>query len=415
MWPSIRNLLLQPRTLFILYILAAIIVSVQAILIGTHPFVMPRHDHGIMASPDILRHYIGYRFTDYNNYVIFRQSFFHLIHSQDLYAIYPAEQWDLFKYSPTFALLMAPLAGLPDIIGLTAWNMLNALVLFAAIRMLPFRNQTQALLLWFIAFELLTSMQNAQSNALLGGLIIAAYGHMQRSKTIWATLMLVLATFIKVYGAIGFCLFFLYPDKIRFFLYSILWTVVLLLLPLIVTPYQTLIWQYHNWAHLLSIDQSASYGISIMGWLHSWFGINNGKTIVTAIGMLLFLLPFVRVPLYGNNAYRLLILASMLIWVIIFNHKAESPTYIIAVAGVGIWYFLHPAQTWRTIVLFLVLIFTSLSSTDLFPSPIRLHFIQPYIIKALPCILVWATTIIELMTMPATQVMNLPKGGNQTY
>ena len=41
----------------------------------------------------------------YGNYLIFKNSFLHLIRSQDLYVLYPELKIDLFKYSPTFALL----------------------------------------------------------------------------------------------------------------------------------------------------------------------------------------------------------------------------------------------------------------------------------------------------------------------
>ena len=50
------------------------------------------------------------QFTNYNNYVIFRNSFLHLISNKDIYAWYLDEQWDLYKYSPSFAAFMG-LAG----------------------------------------------------------------------------------------------------------------------------------------------------------------------------------------------------------------------------------------------------------------------------------------------------------------
>ena len=55
-------------------------------------------------------------------YLIFKQSFFHLIEGKDLFILYPQEHWDLYKYSPTFSLLMAPLAILPDVVGLFFWK-----------------------------------------------------------------------------------------------------------------------------------------------------------------------------------------------------------------------------------------------------------------------------------------------------
>src|SRR5690349_14270218 len=103
----------------------------------------------------------GQVYSRFNNYAIFRQSFFHLIRSQDLYIAYPAEHWDLYKYSPTFSLLMCPMALLPDIAGLFLWNLLNTLVLFFALWKLNLPKAKRLWMLGFILIELITSVQNA--------------------------------------------------------------------------------------------------------------------------------------------------------------------------------------------------------------------------------------------------------------
>lgn len=64
-----------------------------------------------------------------NNFLIFRASYSHLLAGRDLYVAYPAEHVDLFKYSPTFALLFAPFAWLPFAWALLAWNLINVLAL----------------------------------------------------------------------------------------------------------------------------------------------------------------------------------------------------------------------------------------------------------------------------------------------
>lgn len=380
MWQKIKSVLLRPSAPVTMYCALAVLVAIQLVGLGTH------------VSG-------GHVYTEYNNYVIFKQSFHHLLQGKNLYIVYPDEQWDLYKYSPTFALVMGSLAWLPDLVGLAMWNLLNAVVFIWAVQLMPFNSKTRSLLLWFAALESLTSLQNAQSNGLMAGLIIAAYAHLQRGKPQWATLWIVIATFIKVYGAVGFCLFLFYPDKIKAALYAVLWTVVIAAMPLAVTSAQALVWQYRNWGVMMGQDEAASYGLSVMGWLHSWFGVSSGKRLVTIAGLALFLLPFCRWQLYRNNVYRLLILASVLIWVIIFNHKAESPTYIIAIAGAGIWYFASPRTTWRKWALAIVFIFTSLSPTDLFPPVVRNQLFMPYTIKAVPCILLWCVILAELMTM----------------
>jgi hypothetical protein len=352
-----------------------------------------------MNKPEFMNLFNGKQMTEYNNYLIFKYSFFHLLDGTNLYTIYPDRHWDFFKYSPTFALLMGTMAYLPDVIGLSIWNVLNAITVFFAIRMLPFKTKVQCLLLWFAAMELLTSLQNTQSNGLMCGLMIAAYGSMQRGKPLWATLWLVLSVYIKVYGAIGFCLFLFYPGKPRFILFAAMWMLIFAVLPLMVTPASVLIWQYQNWGELMIADAAAATGMSVAGWLRTWFGIDNVKSIVSIAGLLLFLIQFIRLDLYRNERYKLLMLASMLIWVVIFNHKAESPTFIISIAGVGIWYYASAKTTWRTTVFALAFVFTSLATTDIFPPFVRNHFIYPYTIKAVPCIIAWFVVLAEIVLM----------------
>lgn len=399
---KITAFLLQHRTILVVYMLAAIVAAVQGIMLGTHPFVMPKTGTfpvDIMNKPELMNQFYGKQLTEYNNYVIFKHSWFHLLSGDNLYGLYPDLHWDFYKYSPTFAFFMGVMAYFPDVVGLSIWDILNAITVFLAIRMLPFTQRKQSLLLWFVAMELLTCLQNSQSNGLMCGLMIAAYASLQRGKALWATLWIVLAAYIKVYSIICCGLFLFYPGFFRSVFYTIMWTVVLAALPLLVTPFGTLAWQYHNWVDLMKADAVAATGMSVAGWLHTWFGIDNVKGVVSIAGVLLFLLPFVRFGMWRNNAYRILMLASMLVWVVIFNHKAESPTFIIAVAGAGIWYYARPRAAWRTALLIAVLLFTSFSTTDLFPPYVRTNFIYPFTIKAVPCIIAWFVILAELMLM----------------
>ncbi len=412
-WDSVKAIIFKPGLLLGLFIFAGIFVSVQLYMLGLHQYTFPKDPFpaDIMNQPKYMDLFYGKSLTEFNNYLIFKNSWFHLHDTAanynetgllGLYGIHPDEHWDFYKYSPTFAFFMGAFAYLPNLLGLTIWNILNAVAVYFAVRMLPFANKVQCLLLWFIGNEMLTSLSNTQSNGLMCGLMVAAYGCMQHRKIALATLWIVVATYIKPYGAIGFCMILFYPGQLKFILYSALWTILLGALPLLVIPMQTLVWEYKNWAYLIKEDAAAAVGISVAGWLHTWFGINNSKFYVTVIGVLLFLVPFVRYKQYRNEQFKLLTLASMLIWVIIFNHKAESSTYIIAVTGVAIWYFASPKANWRTALLFFVLLFTCFSTTDIFPPYVRKHFIYPYTIKAFPCILTWCAVIYDLMTMKNT-------------
>ncbi len=339
----------------------------------------------------------GIGYTHYNNYLIFKQSFFHLIENKDLYQLFPAEYWDYYKYSPVFALLMAPLAILPNPAGLLMWNLLNVLLLFFALWNLPVQSVKMRLfMVAFILIEVITSIQNSQSNGLMTGLIVFAFLFLERKKIALASLFIVLTLFIKIFGVVAFSLFFFYPDKMKAVIYSMIWIVILALLPLLVIPLSQLTFLYQSWLHLLQQDQSLSYGLSVAGWLHSWFAV-DAKNITLLIGAVIFCLPFFNYKYFNELKFRLFFLSSILIWVVIFNYKAESPTFIIAITGVVIWFACQKIKMENLFLLILAFILTVLSPTDLIPSGIKENFLEPYVIKVLPCILIWIKIMYDLL------------------
>ena len=336
-------------------------------------------------------------YAHYKNFLIFKESFFHLIGHTNLYTLYPEPSLDYYKYSPTFALLMAPFSVLPDFAGLLLWNLLNGLILFFGIYKLPMlSNKKHFFIAAFILIELVTSLQNSQSNPLMAGLIILAFVFLEKEKMALATLCIVLTVFIKIFGLVAFLLFLFYPGKKKAAIYTAIWSAVLLLLPLLVNTPAQLYTQYQNWAALLHNDYSASLGLSAEGLLHNWFGI-TAKNIVILVGGILLCLPLLRIRLFTDPIYRINFLASILLWIVVFNHKAESPTFIIAVTGVAIWYISQKKKTENILLLILVFVFTILSPTDLFPATIRDHYVIPYDLKVLPCMLAWFKLTIDLM------------------
>ncbi|MGZ4156599.1 MAG: glycosyltransferase family 87 protein, partial [Bacteroidia bacterium] len=303
--------------------------------------------------------------THYNNFLIFRQSFFHLKDNKDLYQLYPNEHWDLYKYSPAFALLMAPFAYLPDALGLIMWNALNVFVLFFAIWKLPFKSdKTRLFAFGFILIELITSIQNSQSNGLIAGLIVLAFVFLEKKNIALASLFIVLTIFIKIFGLVALALFIFYPNKLKATIYTIAWILLLAALPLLIVSVTQLSFLYHSWLSLLQDDHSASLGISVAGWLYTWFGIESKNSIVI-IGVFLFCLPLINYRFFNELRFKLFYLSSILIWIIIFNHKAESPTFVIAVSGIAIWFFSQKMKTENLILLILAFILTVLSPTDL--------------------------------------------------
>lgn len=337
-------------------------------------------------------------FTRYNNYAIFKQSFFHLIQNKDMYILYPPEYYDLYKYSPSFALWMSAFAWMPDLPGLICFNLVNVVVLLIAIRLMPLDKQRQNAFLFFILIETMISLSSSQTNVLIAGLLILGWHFLEKDKPWMGTLMIVLTFYIKLFGIVALLLCLLYPSRWKSVLATITWLIVLGLMPLLVVTPDQLLMQYKSWGRLLSADHSASFGVSLYGWWHTWFGFNADKQLFVLVGAVLQCIPLLRFSNWSKAGFRLYMLASIMIWVVIFNHKGESPTYIIAMCGVALWYFTQQQATGVNLLLLLgALVLTSFSSTDLiFPYKLAAKYVEPFAVKAVFCSLIWIKLIWDL-------------------
>jgi hypothetical protein len=358
----------------------------------------------ITIGVSLHRYFLGE--DHYGNYLIFKNSFLHLLEGKDLYALYPDLKIDLFKYSPTFAVLFSVFSFLPDAIGMVLWNLVNALFLFFAIQMIRMDERKRVFILWFILIELITSLQNYQSNALTAALIIFVFVFLERSHLWQATLALAVGFYIKVFGILSTLFWFFYPGKGKFFLYSLAAMAALLLLPLLFISPAELTAVYQSWFHLISTDAPHHLNHSVMSILKTWLGVEVDKIWIQLVGILLLSAPLVLYKHYKDYTFRLLFLCSVLIGSVIFNHKAESATYLIAVVGCGIWFFNSNRKSYETSLIVLMFLLTCLSPTDMFPKFVRDNYIVPYSLKALPCILIWIRIQYELLSFRRTEAVS---------
>jgi hypothetical protein len=385
---SIRSILSKPKSWLFIYGLLGLLSAIHLII-------------STKVSPKL-----GWP-THYNNYLIFKTSFSHLVEYKDLYIEHLNDHIDFFKYSPSFAALMLPFAYVPDWIGLPCWNILNALVLASALIQLPFiESRAKVPILAFACIETLTSLQNAQSNALLAGLIIWTFICLERGRFAWATLLVVLSFYIKIFGILSFLLFLFYPNKWKAAAWSCFWIVLIGALPLLFISFDQLLFLYKSWGNLLSWDVNASVGLSVQGWLTTWFGVDASKNLLVGIGIVFLMLAILRFNYWKSPHFRLLYLSILLIWMVIFNHKAESPTFIIAFSGVLIWAFSQKLSSINKVVFVLCFVMCSLSPTDIFPSYLRQHFVIPYVLKAVPVIAIFGIIFHQLLTMKNNKLVN---------
>ena len=332
-----------------------------------------------------------------NNYYIFKYSFPHLIHGQDLYALFPGEYHDNYKYGPAFAVFIAPAALLPDWLGLHLWTVANTLLFFWAIYRLPVADRFKVFIFWAVFLEFLTATQNVQANPMLTAFIILAFVNFEKKNVFWAAFWIAMGAFFKVYGLIGAAFFLLYPQKIKFIGALLFWSVVLFLLPAIFVPFEQVVFLYKQWYAALVDKVGYHIDASLMRIIRTVIYAGVPREAIMLAGVAVFCLAYLRRQAYRNFTFRLLFLSSILIWMVIFSPGAESATYVMAVTGVAVWYAFSERRPWQTALFVFVLLLTCMSPSDLFPRYLRETYVFPYGLKALPCAIVWFVVMHELL------------------
>lgn len=345
-----------------------------------------------------------YHHHSYNNYLIFKYVYLHTTDLQNLYHNY-AEYRDSNHYGPVFSVFIAPFALLPDGLGCILWNIANVCILLWGIYSLPISVNKRTLIAWICAHETLTALFSFQFNIALTGIILLSFSYMVKKKEVQSAFFIAFGTLVKLYGIVGLAFFFFTKNKFKFIIGCFAAFALLFALPMAISSPEFVIQSYSDWYHSLAHknDLNASLtsfqDISLMGMVRRATGnVNTPNMPFLLGGLILFGLPYTRIKQYKNLGFRLMLLASTLIFTVIFSSGSESPTYIIAFAGVAIWFMVqqNPKKAWIIALFIFAFILTSLSPTDIFPRPVK-EFIRLYSLKALPCVIIWLTIIYQMM------------------
>ena len=342
----------------------------------------------------------------HNNFLIFRGVFWHTIQKLSLYDFYPTEYNDHNHYGPIFSLVIAPFAVVPDAIGLLGWLVVLALGMYYAVRRLPLEEGRQIFLYWFCAHELLTALQMQQFNIAIAAIIIGSFAAIEKGREVTAAFLIVLGTFVKLYGVVGLAFFFFVKRKPRFILALIGWSVVCFVAPMLISSPEYVVGQYVEWYERLAAKNgentfSLMQNISLLGMIRKVSGSASYSDLLVILpGLVLFGLPYLRFGQYHHLAFRYAILSSVLLFVVLFSTGSESSTYIIPFAGIALWYTTSPWKRsgWDVALLVFAFVLSSLSPSDLFPRSLREAYVLPYALKALPPTLIWLRLIYELLT-----------------
>ncbi|TWR31246.1 DUF2029 domain-containing protein [Mucilaginibacter pallidiroseus] len=349
--------------------------------------------------------YSGSKSSNYNNYIIYKHNFLNLIHQHSLFGPEPQYYFDLNHYGPVFGLIIAPFALLPDEAGVILWVLFLAWSLYYAIIKLPLTRTQQTVLLLLNINSMMGSSGQVQVNPLIIAFVLFSFIFIRKQQDFWAALMIILGTAIKLYGVVGLAFFFFSDHKIKLILSLLFWGAVLFVLPMAVSSPAYIVQMYHDWlpdliAKNAANMQSTRAYVCVMGMLSRIFNIANFPTLSVLIpGMIIFALSMTRIKYWRNLQYQLLLVASTLIFSIIFSSSSEPPTYIIAFIGVSIWFVNldRPITPYERFLIIFALVLTNFSPSDLFPRYLRLKYVLPYNLIVLPCLLIWFKIVYEML------------------
>ena len=214
-------------------------------------------------------------------------------------------------------------------------------------------------------------------------------------------------TFTKLYCIAGLAFFFFSRNRLRLTGSLVLWAAVMFALPLALAPMAYILRTYHEWMAALLEKNDKNYrfhegivlqNISAMGFIQRVFRLPAlSNWWVLGPGLLLFFSQYSRLRWKEHPRYQLYLLASTLLFTVLFSTSSESPTYIIAFPAVCIWYVLQPATKWNNALFIFILIGTSFSHSDLVTPWVKKNIVLPYAFKAFPCLLLWLILVYQVL------------------
>jgi len=339
-----------------------------------------------------------------NNYLIFKYTTIHAINGENMYGEHPGEYLDKNHYGPFFALLFAPFALLPNWLGHLSWVTFLTGSLYFVIRQLPLQEWQKNGIMLICFNDLLTASFNVQFNIAIAMMIVYTFVLIWQRKDLWAPLPILIGAFVKLYGIVGLAFFFFVKNKGKFILGCFTWTVVLFIIPMALSSPQYVVDMYFQWYKYLviknteNVDLTSYQDISIIGFVRRTLQDPTVPSLPFLLTMVvLYGLPFLRISQYKMPAYQFLLLASTLMFPVLFSSASESSTYIIVFVGIAIWFVIQPQLDWKVwALLIFAFVLGSLNTVDIYPQVMR-TWLRVHSIKAVPCTLIWLRILYEMM------------------
>lgn len=304
-----------------------------------------------------------------------------------------------FLYTPVFSVLFAPIAFLPKWLGPFVWNLTNYTLFSLSVFTLPKQYDEYKLKIFlFLLLILEQSIFPFQFNIVVAYCFLFAFTLLERGKAFWAVLLIMISATTKVYGIVELLLLFCYQKPFRNLCYATLLGMLLLILPVLKTGFDGLLPCYENWWNMLSQHQSDAFYVSLLYAYPLHYVLDYYRIIqLITIGVVVMLF-FLQYRRWADFKFRATILGVLMGWIIVFGDSSETHTYLIALAGYMLWYWLQATHTLFDKVLFWALfVFFGIIPVDVFvPASVHQFLDNTLYINVYLYALVWCKMTLSL-------------------
>jgi len=304
----------------------------------------------------------------YMNYLVFTDSTLCFWNGINPYTqVFVNEHGRYFLYTPVFSVLYLPIALLPKWLGPFVWNLGNYTLFTLSIFSLPKQFDSYKIKIFlFLLLILEQSVFPFQFNIVVAYCFLFSFTLLERGKGFWAVLLIMISTTTKVYGIVELLLLFCYQKPFRNFFYAFILGILLLILPALKVGFDGLITCYENWWYILSQHQSEGSFRSLLYTFPLNFVLSYYRIIQLATIIPIIVLFFCKYKKWNDFVFRCTTLAILMGWIIVLGDSSESHTYLIALSGYILWFYLQTSLTlFDKIIFWSIFIFLCIVPIDI--------------------------------------------------
>ena len=273
-----------------------------------------------------------------------------------------------FLYTPVFSVLYYPIAILPRWSGPFVWNLCNYSLFTLSVFTLPKQYDIYKIKIFlFLLLILEQSVFPFQYNIVVAYIFLFSFTLLEKEHGFWAVLLIMVSTTTKVYGIVELLLLLCYKKPFRHLAYAFLLGVMLLMLPALKVGFDGLFACYENWWNMLTIHQDDTYFASLLYAYPLRYVLHFYRIIQLLTMGAVIVLFFCKYDKWHEFRFRAVTLGVLMGWIIVFGDSSETHTYLIALSGYMLWYYLQKQHTlFDRCLYWLLIVFFGIIPIDVF-------------------------------------------------